>query len=103
MSPHAHQSPEEMAARGPIMRWHMRRARLIYAAYPDVDLLPIDPPHANEPMSSFMVRAEHTGDALFLFLCREANDEISAAEYVERLDTAIRDIEAVRAAVLDSD
>jgi hypothetical protein len=35
---------------------------------------------------------------LFLFLCREAEDEINAEAYIYRLDRAIRDIQAVQAA-----
>ena len=76
--------------------WRQRAARLIYAAYPDQDLLPIDPPQPGETIRAFASRAEAAGDTLFLFLCREADDEIDTDEYVARLDRALRDIASVR-------
>lgn len=77
--------------------WQLRAAALIYDAYPSQDLLPIDPPSPGEKIRNFAIRAEQAGDTLFLFLCREASDDIDAAEYVARLDRAIDDIEHVRA------
>lgn len=73
-------------------------AETLYDAYPNSDLLPIDPPRPGETIGDFAVRAEHAGDTLFLFLCREAcdGDEVDAAEYLNRLERAIGDIEAVR-------
>ena len=76
-------------------------AHILYEAYPDHDLLPIEPPQPGETIAEFKLRAEGAGDTLFLFLCREADDEIDADEYVERLDRAIRDIENVRDAFSD--
>jgi len=77
--------------------WTRTAARVIYAAYPGSDSLPIDPPRAGERLSAFAVKAQEAGDTLFLFLCREAGDDCGgAAEYVVRLDRAIRDIEHVR-------
>ena len=78
--------------------WRSVAAQTIYRAYPDSDLLPIDPPGAGETIGNLAVRAEGAGDTLFLFLCREANDEIDAKEYLERLHRAGRDIDAVREA-----
>jgi hypothetical protein len=78
--------------------WRHRAAGMIYQAYPDNELLPIDPPKPRETIRAFARRAQEAGDTLFLFLCREATDDISAAEYVARLDRAINDIEQVRAA-----
>lgn len=78
--------------------WSALAARIIYGAYPDHDLLPIEPPGARETIGTFKRRAEDAGDTLFLFLCREADDEIDAGEYLGRLDRAIRDIACVRAA-----
>ena len=78
--------------------WRKKSPRIIYEAYPDHDLLPIEPPKPGEVISEFEVRARDAGDTLFLFLCREAEDEIDADEYLARLDRAIRDIEAVREA-----
>jgi hypothetical protein len=75
--------------------WRSIAPQTIYRAYPDSDLLPIDPPAAGEAIGDFAVRAEGAGDTLFLFLCREANDEIDAEEYLERLHRARRDIDAV--------
>ena len=78
--------------------WRRRASRIIYDAYPDNDLLPIEPPKPGEAIDAFERRARDAGDTLFLFLCREAQDEIDTDEYIGRLDRAIRDIEAVRAA-----
>jgi hypothetical protein len=80
-------------------KWRESAARIIYQAYPDQDLLPIDPPRRGETIRAFADRAQDAGDTLFLFLCREAGDDCNdAAEYVRRLDRAISDIEHVRAA-----
>jgi hypothetical protein len=81
--------------------WRDVVAQVIYRAYPDSDLLPIDPPIAGETIGDFAVRAEGAGDTLFLFLCREANDDIDAEEYLHRLDRALRDIEQVHDAFAD--
>ena len=79
-------------------KWSQTVPQILYGAYPDQDLLPIEPPHPGEPIGAFARRAEQAGDTLFLFLCREANDEIDAEEYLSRLDRASRDIEAIRVA-----
>jgi len=79
-------------------QWPTIAARVLYEAYPDQDLLPIEPPHPGEPIGAFARRAEQAGDTLFLFLCREADDEIDAEEYSSRLDRALRDIDAIRVA-----
>ena len=81
-------------------KWATTAPRFIYDNYPDQDLLPIEPPKPGETISAFSQRAEDAGDTLFLFLCREANDEIDAEEYLKRLDRAMRDIAAVHDAVL---
>lgn len=75
--------------------WSETVPQILYEAYPDCDLLPIEPPHPGEPIGAFARRAEQAGDTLFLFLCREANDDIDADEYQQRLDRALRDIEHV--------
>ena len=80
--------------------WRQTAAQVIYRGYPDQDLLPIDPPQPGELISAFAVRAQAAGDTLFLFLCREADDDIDADEYVARLDRALRDIEQVRSAFM---
>ena len=77
-------------------KWSEAVPRILYEAYPDQDLLPIEPPQPGETISRFKLRAEDAGDTLFLFLCREADDEIGADEYVARLDRAMRDIASVR-------
>lgn len=64
-------------------------AEILYESYPDSDLLPIDPPRPGETIDEFADRAEHAGDTLFLFLCRD----------LARLTRAIGDIEAVRDAL----
>jgi len=78
--------------------WSTLAARIIYEAYPDHDLLPIEPPGPGETIGTFKRLAEGAGDTLFLFLCREADDEIDVGEYLGRLDRAIRDIACVREA-----
>ena len=77
-------------------KWSETVPQILYEAYPDNDLLPIEPPQSGEPIGAFARRAEQAGDTLFLFLCREADDEIDASEYLARLDRALRDIDAVR-------
>jgi hypothetical protein len=77
------------------LNWWTIAAQVIYHAYPDSDLLPIDPPPAGETIDNFTLRADAAADTLFLFLCREANDDIGVEEYLDRLDRARRDIEAV--------
>jgi hypothetical protein len=82
--------------------WSVGAAAIIYEAYPDHDLLPIEPPRPGEMVTDFAVRAEDAGDTLFLFLCREADDEIDAHEYVARLDRAMQDIQEVQQAFQDA-
>ena len=77
-------------------KWSETVPQVLYEAYPDNDLLPIEPPHPGELIGAFARRAAQAGDTLFLFLCREADDEIEVDEYIARLDRAMRDIEEVR-------
>ncbi len=79
--------------------WHATAPQIIYEAYPDHDLLPIEPPRSGETIHEFAARAGNAADTLFLFLCREADDEIDASEFVARLDRAIGDIQSVRDAL----
>ena len=79
-------------------KWSETVPQILYGAYPDQDLLPIEPHHPGEPIGAFARRAEQAGDTLFLFLCREADDQIDAEEYLSRLDRAQRDIDAIRVA-----
>ena len=76
--------------------WSETAPQVIYEAYPDHDVLLIEPPKQGETIGSFKVRAEDAGDTLFLFLCREADDDIDAHEYIGRLERAVRDIKSVR-------
>jgi hypothetical protein len=78
--------------------WQLLAPVVIYAAYPHADLLPIEPPRPGESIREFKLRAERAGDTLFLFLCREADDEIDVQEFLNRLDRAAADIESVRSA-----
>lgn len=80
--------------------WRTLAPQLIYYAYPDSDLLPIEPPRPEQAISEFKEQAGEAGDALFVFLCREADDDIDGFEFRDRLDRAIRDIEAVRGVVV---
>ncbi len=85
------------------VNWQQQAATIIYQAYPDSDLLPIDPPQVGEAIGAFAARAEEAGDTLFLFLCREANDDIDGDEYVDRLHRAISGVRHVRDAFLTSE
>lgn len=80
----------------PTNDWYETAPQIIYEAYPDHDLLPIEPPGPREKIGQFKERAENAGDTLFLFLCREADDDIDAREYVARLNQAIGDIQVVQ-------
>lgn len=72
--------------------WRMVAPALLYGAFSGSDLLPIEPPRPGETIHEFTTRAEETGDMLFLFLCREADDNINAAEYFTRLGEALHKI-----------
>ena len=80
----------------PSLDWRDIAPKVIYRAYPHSDLLPIDPPREGENICDFTVRAADAGDTLFLHLCREANEDIDAKEYLQRLKQALSDIEEVR-------
>lgn len=82
--------------------WAATAARIIYQSYPDQDLLPIEPPKPGETIGEFSRRARDAGDSLFLFLCCEADDQIDVAEYIKRLNRAVKDIAAVREAFLNT-
>lgn len=82
--------------------WSETAPHIIYEAYPDHDLLPIKPPHAGETIGEFSARADNAADTLFLFLCREADDEIDVLEYLARLDRATGDIQSIRDAFRES-
>ncbi len=82
--------------------WHEMAPQVIYEAYPDHDLLPIEPPRPGEKIGEFKERAENAEDTLFLFLCREADDDLDAREYVARLNRAIGDIQIVQDAFRES-
>ena len=77
-------------------KWPEIAPQVIYEAYPDHDVLPIEPPKLGETIGEFAYHAENAGDTLFLFLCREADDEIDAHVYMARLDRAIGDIQSVQ-------
>lgn len=83
-------------------KWQDIAPQIIYHGYPEADLLPIEAPKPSERIGTFKLRAEEAGDTLFLFLCREADDEIDADEFLRRLDRVITDIEHVRGAVVAS-
>lgn len=87
----------------PTNDWYEMAPQIIYEAYPDHDLLPIEPPQPGEKIGQFKERAENAEDTLFLFLCREADDDIDALEYVTRLDRAVEDIRVVRAAAQEAE
>lgn len=86
----------------PTNDWYTMAPQIIYEAYPDHDLLPIEPPQPGEKIGDFKERAENAQDTLFLFLCREADGDIDAREYVARLNRAIGDIQIVQDACRES-
>lgn len=72
----------------------------VYAGYPDADLLPIAPPPRGKA-ADFVetINRERVGDGLFVFLVNELaspNDSLDIDEAERRIDTAIRDLEAVQ-------
>lgn len=83
-------------------KWPEVAPQAIYEAYPDHDLLPIEPPKPGETIGEFAYRVENAEDTLFLFLCREAAEDIDAHVYMARLDRAIGDIQSVRDAFLEN-
>lgn len=71
-------------------------ARVIYDAYPHVDLLPIDPEQDCRSLQDLLARVtdENTGDSLFRFMVVEI---VEGGE--STLDGAIRVLERARADV----
>jgi hypothetical protein len=74
----------------------------IYDAYPESDLLAIEPPEENETFAAYKKRVGghksilSCGDTLFAFLLFEAEDESDDPdEVIRRFDTAVSDIEQV--------
>ena len=65
--------------------WSEAVPQILHDAYPDHDLLPIEPPRPDETVTAFKRRAEEAGDTLLLFLCREADGDIDAVEPCRRL------------------
>lgn len=86
----------------PTNDWRETAPQIIYEAYPDHDLMPIEPPGPQEKIGQFKERAKNAGDTLFLFLCREADGDIDAREYVARLNRAVGDIQVVQQAFRES-
>jgi hypothetical protein len=73
----------------------------IYNAYPNSDLLSVEPPADSETLRDFSRRVNRVDeDILFMFIVREADDDanydLTEAEFVARLDNAIHDLKAVR-------
>jgi hypothetical protein len=73
----------------------------IYDAYPDSDLLAIEPPEENETFAAYKKRVGGNkgvlacGDTLFAFLLFEAQDESDPDEVIRLFDRAVADIEQV--------
>lgn len=82
-----------------LRHWRDIAPRLLYESYPGAYLLNIAAPSPGMTIAQFAAEAEESGDTLFLFLCREADDDIDAAEYLKRLDRALEELESVRRAV----
>ena len=74
----------------------------IYDAYPESDLLALEPPEENETFAAYRKRMGGNksilacGDTLFAFLLFEEADEAGDPdEVIRRFDTAVSDIEQV--------
>ena len=73
----------------------------VYDSYPVSDLLAIDPPEVGESFKDYTNRQDKNalsqcGDTLFAFLISELSDAGDREEAVHMIDTAIRDLSAVR-------
>lgn len=69
--------------------------QIIYDAYPDADLLPIDPPKASESAKDFARRARRARDTLFEFIAIEASEAESIPDFMRMLGTAVNDLSCV--------
>ena len=82
-------------------------ARVVYDAYPNSDLLPINRPRKNETVVQWIARcpeiAESIGDGLFSFLLREIWEgaEGELEESIRVIERAARDVHSVYEALLD--
>ena len=81
-------------------------ARLIYHAYPDSDLLPIDPEQDCRSLQSLLskVSRENIGDSLFRFMVVEIVEggESTLDGAIRVLEQARADVEAVLGALQDA-
>jgi hypothetical protein len=74
--------------------------KALLTSYPNIELLPLDP--SNEAEVDAAVASGSTGDTLFEFLWKEMADHSGDPENaLEALDHAIRDVRAVREAVME--
>jgi len=81
-------------------------ARIIYGAYPHVDLLPIDPEQDCRTLQTLLARVtgQDIGDSLFTFIVVEIVEggESTLAGAIRVLDRAKVDMEAVLQALRDA-
>jgi hypothetical protein len=69
---------------------------VVYECYPGADMMPIMPPEEYDNFNEFLKAVEHCGDTLFKFIVYELLvDECDKKESLRRLDTAIKDLQAV--------
>lgn len=86
-------------------RWWEDAAWVVYRGYPNVDLLPVEPPHRGTAKEFVLEirRVESTGDTLFEYLVLELGDEggeiVPVEEYQRRIEQAQRNLESVWNAV----
>lgn len=74
--------------------------KALLASYPNIELLPFDA--SNEEEVATAVADGRTGDTLFEFLWKEMADHTGDPDNaVEALEHTIRDVKAVRDAVMD--
>jgi hypothetical protein len=73
----------------------------LFTSYPASDLIAIDWASCTT-LGELAEKLEDGGDTLLLFVASELSDvEADATECIRRIDVAIRDLEAVRAALVD--
>jgi len=79
----------------------MIKAKTIFDAYPDSDLLSLLPPSDDATVGEYLKTCDADfGDTLFLFILKELNDDCEDADDAfRRINNAIEQLTAVRDAL----
>lgn len=72
----------------------------VYAAYPEADLVPLPKPEPTDTFEYYISVAGHNdirycGDTLYAFILFEMCNAISDEDALQRIQTAIRDLQAI--------